>query len=307
MAIDRSTILRGPAVITFGGATLYSKSDIELELAIDTFEVTTSIYGRVDERVTDRVTKITFTPDGQWESISVLWPYATMALGDSVFTGTDRPLVIKTKEGKTLTFAAAALTKMPSLTLGATRTSMGALEFTCIGANNDDWTTASNLVAVASAAFSDATFDPSAIITEPMSAAWGASSPWNAFKTSDGWTIDFDLRLSPVVVDDEGLVDMTFDSLVVTAKATPLGITEANVITALKLQGAGATRGRSLQTGASDLVLTGASGRVIYVRNAQLTKGPLKFGSGALRVGELTWQATRKFTAGVAAPLFQIS
>lgn len=305
MPVSRTTILRGPAVVTFNGATLYSKTDIELELGLETFLVDTSIHGKVDERVIQRVTRVRFTPDGQFESQSVIWPYGAMALGASVFTGTDLPLVIKTVAGKTLTFAAAAITRMPSLLLGATRTMLGDIEFTCLGTDNEAWTVADNLVEVGTAAFSDATFAPSSIVTQPYTGAWG-SSPWNSISTQDGWTVDFDLQLAPVTTDADGLVDMTFQSLAVTARCRPLGITEADLVTALRLQGSGNARGRSLQLNSNDLVITG-TGAVITVKSAQIKSGPMMFGSGALRIGELTWVATRKFTAGVADTLFTVA
>ncbi len=302
----RSSILRGPAVVTFNGATLYSKGDITLTMELQTFNVDTAIHGKVDERVSDRVTRISFTPDGQFESQSVIWPYASMSLGASVFGSTDLPLVIKTVEGKTLTFKAAAITKMPSLVLASTKTMLGDIEFTCIGQENTTWTTDSSLVTVASAAFSDTTFAPSSILTQPYTGAWGASSPWSSISTMDGWQVDFDLQLEPVVTDADGLVDMTFASLEVSAKCRPLGILETDVINALRIQGVGNARGRSLQLNSNDLVITG-TGAVITVKSAQLKSGPQMFGAGQLRIGELVWVATRKFTAGVASPLFSVA
>jgi hypothetical protein len=292
--------------VTFNGATLYSKGDIQLEMGLETFDVETSMHGVVDQRVTDRVAKITFTPDGQYESLSVIWPYGAMNLGDSVFTGTDRPLVIKTREGKTLTFAAAAITKMPDITLGATKTMHGAIEFTCLGTDNTAWTGTNSLLTIATTAFSDTTFDPATILTQPYTGAWGVSSPWTSITTMEGWQVSFDLKLAPVITDADGLVDMTFESLSVSAKCRPLGILESDVLAALRVQGAGNARGRSLQTNSNDLVLTG-TGAVITLKSAQINKGPLAFGPATLRVGEIEWMATRKFTAGVAAPLFTVA
>lgn len=306
MPLTRSSIVRGPAVVTFNGATLYSKGDISLELGVETFEVATALHGKVDERVVTRVARVRFTPDGQYESLGVVWPYGAMNLGDSVFGATDLPLVIKTKDGKTLTFAAAAVTRMPSLNLGATKTILGDIEFTCLGADNTAWTAANSLVTTATAAFSDTTFDPASIVTQPYTGVWGVSAPWSSIATFDGWTVDFDLQMAPVTTDAEGIVDMTFQSLAVTAKCRPVGVTEANVIAALKLQDTGNARGRSLQTGSNDLVISN-TGVTVTVKSAQLKAGPLLFGSGTPRVGELTWVATRKFTAGAASPLFTVA
>lgn len=302
----RASIIRGPAIVTFNGATYYSKGDINLAVGLETFAVETALHGKVDERVIERVSKVTFTPDGQWESLGVTWPYGAMNLGDSVFGATDLPLVIKTQAGKTLTFACAAITKMPSIMLGATKTLLGDIEFTCLGTENEAWTETDNLVAVGTAAFSDTTFSSSSIITQPYTGAWGGSAPWSSIRTFDGWQVDFDLQLTPITTDGDGIVDMTFAGLAVNAKCSPLGVTEANVIDALRLQGAGNARGRSLNANSNDLVITG-TGVVVTVKAAQLKNGPLIFGAGARRVGELEWVATRQFTLGVASPLFTVA
>lgn len=307
MPIDRSTILRGPAIITYNGATFYSKGDITVELGLETFAVDTAAFGKVDERVTDRITKVRFTPDGQFEGLGVLWPYGSAAIGSSIFGATDVPLVIQTiADGKAITFNAAALTKMPDLELGATKTMLGEVEFTCLGTNNEAWTATSNLVSIAANAFADTSFSVAAILTQAYTGAWGGASPWSAITTSDGWKVGFSLGLTSVTTDADGMVDMTLESLEVTASCTPLGITEANLVAALKLQGSGATRGRSLASGSSDLVLTG-TGAVITLKGAQLKTGPMQFGRGALRVGELNWIATKTFSSGAPLPLFSVA
>lgn len=307
MPIDRSTILRGPAIVTYNGATFYSKGDITVELGLETFVIDTSAFGKVDERVQDRIARVRFTPDGQFESLGVLWPYGATSIGSSIFGASDTPLVIQTiSDGKAITFSAAALTKMPDLELGATKTMLGEIEFTCLGANNEAWTVADNLLAIASNAFADTSFSVAAILTQAYTGVWGASAPWNSISTSDGWRVAFNLGLTPVTTDADGVVDMTLESLEVTATCVPLGITEAQLAAALKLQGSGATRGRSLASGASDLVLTG-TGAVITVKGAQLKSGPMQFGRGALRVGELGWIATKTFSGGSPLPLFTVA
>src|SRR5690606_2508670 len=121
-------------------------------------------------------------------ALGVLWPYASATIGASVFGATDKPLVIQTVDGKQITYAAAAVTRMPSLSLSATRQIHGEVEFTCLGTNNEAWTATGNLVEVASVAFADTGFDPAAIITQPYTGAWGVSAPWSSIKTKEGWT-----------------------------------------------------------------------------------------------------------------------
>ena len=128
----RSEILRGPAIVQFQSQTFYSQGDIRVDLVNETFPVAVSNFGKVDDRVDKVMHRISFTPDGRFAALSVLLPYATATIGSSVF-GTDKPLTIWTVDGKKRVYAAAAVTKMPSLMLASTKTIFGAVEFTEIG------------------------------------------------------------------------------------------------------------------------------------------------------------------------------
>lgn len=306
MPLQRTSILRGPAVIQFDGQSFYSRDDITVELGLDTFEVRTSLHGKVDDRVSERIARVRFTPAGEWEALGVLWPYASATIGASVFGATDKPLVVQTADGKRITFQAAAVTRMPSLTLSATKQIHGEVEFTCIGTDNEAWTVTENLVDVRSQAFADTGFDPASIITQPYVGAWGATPPWNSIKSKEGWQVDFDLSLEPVTVDDDGTVDMTFGSLTVTAACRPLGISETQFIDALRLQGTGNARGRSLQANSNDLVISG-TGVVITLRKCQLKTGGMAFGPTTERIAQCQWVVTRQFIGGVAQPLFTLA
>lgn len=311
MPIARTSILRGPAIVTYDSQSFYSKSDILLELGVETFDIDASAFGKVDERVIERVARVRFTPAGEWEALAVLWPYGATTIGASVFTGTDKPLVIQTLDGTRLTFNAAAVTRMPSLRLSARETMIGEVEFTALGKDNEAWTVSNNLVATSSAAFSDTNFSIPAILTQPYTAVWdtGVGSPWNPFQTFDGFTVNFDLSLSPLTTDADGVVDMMFSRLGVSVQCQPLGITEAQMITALRLQGAGNARGRSLSANSHDLVLTGAvtSTAVITINSAQMKMGGAGFGPTTPRIAPVTFVATREFSTGTPVALFTLA
>ena len=306
MAVSRSSILRGPAVVIFGGSTFYTKDDIQLDLSLGTFDVPTSMFGKVDERVSSRATKVRFTPAGEWEALSVLWPYGASNIGDSVFTSSDVPLVIQTRDGKRLTLSAAAVTSMPDIVLSAGQTLVGPVEITGIGTDATEWTTDNSIITVASQAFSDTGFSSSAIKTQPYTAAWGGSSPWSSFQSMDGFRVSFDLGLSEIVTDSDGLVDMTVRDLAVRCRCRPMGITEAQLVTALKLQGTGNSRGRSLNSGSNSLVITG-TGVSVTLTGAALKVGGMEFGTTTPRIGEVEFVATRTFSTGVANALFTLA
>lgn len=309
--IDRTTILRGPAIVTFNGATFYTKDDVRIDMGLDTFDIANSIYGKVDERVSERRVNVTFTPSGEWENLTVLFPYSSTLIGASIYGATDLPLVIWSQAGTKMTFTAAAITRMPSISFSTTKTLLGPVTFTCIIGKSTDWVTADNLTKIETAAFTDpALFSSAAVITQPYTVKWGSTAPWGdtlGFQTQDGVLMDFDLATRPISTDSLGIVDITFERLVVSARCIPLGVSETDITAALKWTGTltGATRGRSLGSGGQAFTITG-TGVTASITGANLKTAPLAYGPATLRVGEVMFVGTRTFQAGVAQPLFAV-
>lgn len=302
----RTAIITGPAFIEFDGGKFYSKGDIDTGLDLETFEILTSAHGKVDERVTNITANVSFEPAGEWEHLAVLYPYGSTIHGASVFTGTDKPLKIHCLDGKLYTFKAAAVTQMPNITASATKTLLGQVRFTCLRADNSAWDTVDSFLTIAgSGASAETAFDPANIKTQPYVVAWGGSSPWNAIETSEGVAVDFDLSLQPIQTDTNGIIDMRFERLAVMARMVPLNAAESDILTALKIQGSGAARGRSLQSNSNDLTVTG-TGVSITLKKAQLKTAGYRFGAITLRNGEVGFVATKEFVSGVGQPLFTV-
>jgi hypothetical protein len=312
MPIARTSIITGPAIVQFGGGTFITKEDIKVTTGFDMFDVATSILGKVDERVKERKAEVTLTPAGEWENLAVLWPYGAMAFGKSIFDGAsfggsagDRTLIIHTIAGVKLTFQAAAITKMPDIILSATKTLIGPVTFTCINKDNTSWDTADSFVKVESAALANpnSSFDPANILTQPYLGAWAA--PFDSFSTMGGFAVSFNLKTNPIENDSDGIVDHRLADLSVEAKCQPIGFTEAQLVTALAMQGSGAVRGRSQKSIGTDLVISG-TGVEVLLSKASMRNGQLDFGAASPRIGEVIFSANRSFTAGVADPLFTV-
>lgn len=300
--IDRTTIITGPAIVTYAGQSFWSKGDVQLKPVNKRFNIETAAFGKVDERFSDRRFEVTFEPSGRFTTglAAVLWPYGATAIGASIFGSTDRALVIHGRDGVKLTLHNAALTQMPVIRLGVDKTIVGPVKFTCLLAKSTDPTNAAAYYTSASEAYpGDSGFDVADIITEAVGCAWGASAPWSAFVTEAGWDISFALRLSEQAVDGFGTVDITLQGLDVSAKAAPVGPTVAQVLTALKTNQA---FGTSLS--GDDLALTGTT--TVLIANAALIDAECRYGSQAKRVGVCEWIATRSFTTGTPDPLFSI-
>lgn len=310
MPIDRTTILRGPGVAVYNGATIFTQGDIEDDFGIETWQPDSSAHGKLDERVDLRRGAVRLTPVGEWEAaaLTALFPYRTTLIGASIF-GADVPLVIKTVEGHKHTYYAAAVTQMPDIYFGAKKTVFGQVGWSIMGKNNIAWNVADSFRKVEAEAFGDptwATFSPANVITEPPTITWATAVP-TTFKTVDGVTATFNLELENVETDEEGVVDQTLGDVGIMAKFRPLGQTEAEVQDMLGFQGVGGyTRGAKLLTKGFDLTIANSLGSLI-IHNAALVTAGFKFGRTTLRNGELGFVAARKFTGGKRDPLWTLA
>lgn len=84
MSTNLATIIGGPCLIQYDGATFRSKADVKLDPTIDTFAIENDLYGEVDVRVGNQPLKLTFTPEGRFADLSVLFPFLSASLGSLV-------------------------------------------------------------------------------------------------------------------------------------------------------------------------------------------------------------------------------
>lgn len=316
--MNRTTIIRGPAQITYAGDTYYSQGDIKLNLGHETFPIVNSAFGTVQYRSKQRTATISFTPVGNLLPVAgvngsyTLWNYGDKKAGDRLLGNSDVPLVIWTYGGVKYTFHNVALTKIPELMLSATKTVAGEATFTALGKIDVDPDNAESLMTLDTNAGppTDA-FDPDTVITEFYEGAYGSTAPWNELHTTNGWSLSFDLSLNPVTTDELGIIDWTVGDVRATARAQVLGITEANVISLGSLTGdpnkliyMHVKRGSKLPD-SNDLVITGTHLRAT-LNSAQVRMVPTQFGTATLRFADLEWNATRKVAGGVLEDVFKV-
>jgi len=288
MATTRQSIIRGPGAITFGGCTFHDASGITAEIDSATSDIPSSIAGKLDTIKTDQIGKVSLTPVGNLSEalLAVLFPaYArTPVIGQSLFGSSDAPLVVQSRAGTKVTFNAAALTKCPDLLLSPVKTAFGQAEFTALLANGKLPTDNGSFYAVAAQTYA---------LGEPPRVGLSGFHYTGTFgslsipDTVDGWTVGVDMQLSPVTTDSQGTIDYTLTGVNVTARCTPLGLTEAQIMAALPaLTG----RGKSLAS-ANDLVIASSGGLTVTLKKASLVTGPLNWGATTLRAGELGFTA----------------
>ena len=300
MSINRNTILRGPGTVKFGGATVFDASGITCEIESATAGLPSSVSGEIGTIKTDQTGKISFIPCGQISAaiLAALFPYASAAIGSSACGAADTPCVVHGMSGTRVTLVNCCVQKMPEIYLSPVKTAFGSVELAAALGLAKGPTDDAALYTVEQAAYDAGAPDPTGITGVAYAGTFGALSIPD---TADGWTITPEVTLNPVSTDTLGTIDWTVASVGCTAKCTPLGLTEEQILAALP-----ATRARGSLIGGDDLVVSGAGGLKVTLHGASLVTGPLQWGNTQLRAGEIGFTAHRTFSGGVPGPVFSV-
>ena len=294
----RTTIVRGPAKIAFDSATFYSKGGVSLTMTNSTFDKESDAYGVLGKSKTDFQVLVEFEPVGEIESLTVLFPYGSTAIGASIYGATDKPLVI-TAADATYTIRNAAITQMPSIRCSANNTAFGPVQFTGILDLGGDPSSLSDYYAVAAGAAIGTTFDPSKLVTAPYTATLGGST---TFFSEAGFEISFDLGLTPIVVDGIGTVDMSLQNLGCNITCIPVGVAENSFDTFFGSLDAG----EDLASATLDISTATSGGLNFDAAAVQIIDLQKRFSPTENRLGQLSMSARRTFTTGNPNALFTL-
>jgi hypothetical protein len=310
MALDKSLLSRGPALVTYGGDTFYTNADILSRFGPVWNPVNTSMYGQIDKVLSDRIFKLPLRLWGAWENLSVLFPSYAMApqVGASIFGTVATPLVILARNGDQITYANAQITKLANLFLGADSDLFAAdVEFTCI-IGNSSGTTMFNpedanayYTTATGQSYTEGAFAKTNFKRVRFTGAWGAIDGFTSVIPQRGFQVSWDLDTRPLACDGLGTVDFTIGQNVLqgACKCVPIQPTIAELEAQVAAQGV--PLGTLMSANVADLTLTGNGGSpVIVLKSAGIAEHGYAFGIEPLRQGEITWTTTRGFTAGVA-------
>jgi len=302
MAISRTNLGRGPAIVTFGGATLFTRSDINLRHTPMWNPVETSMYGMVDKFKRDLTIRIPLTLWGSWENLGVLFPSYAMSpqAGTSVFGTSDSPLVVLGRNGDQITYANAQITKLGNLYLGVDNELWAAeVEFTALLKNNTLPEAANAYFTVATGqAYSDNTFAKTNFKKVRWTGAWGSKTGFTTIVPQKGFNISWSFTYKTLGADGYGTLDMTVEMLMGACKCVPIPTTMAQIEAQSNAQGS--AHGTLLSVGtanAADLTLTGGASSVV-LKGAGMVENGYVFGIEPLRVGEVGWETTLGFSGG---------
>jgi hypothetical protein len=299
MAIQRSSLIRGPAKITFGGATFFTRDDIVLRHVPVWEPVVSSLHGQIDKFKRDFMIRFSVNLMGLWDNLGVLFPSALVnpVVGARIFGDTDTALVIHAKNQDRVTLHNCQITGLASLHLGVDQELFsGAVEFTALLKNNANPEDSGAYFTADTAAYTETTFALTAFKKARWTGAWGAKTGFTAIVPQGGFQVGWQLDLVPDVADGHGTIDMTIGNgaLVAQCRCVPLGPTPAQTDTAQDVE---AAHGTLLSAGSADLTLTAGSDSLVLT-NANLVESGRAFGTQPLRIGEVVWETTRLLTAG---------
>jgi hypothetical protein len=126
--------------------------------------------------------------------------------------------------------------------------------------------------------------------------------PYSLLETEAGVQVASEVELEERMTDRDGVVNARLTSAMMEAKLIPLSLGASNVMSMLKLQGTGATLGRSLNAGSKPLNIFSA-GIFVRVNGAAPKAGELAWNMQEDRARELTFVNTRVVTGGSLAPV----
>lgn len=308
MSVSRSALVVGPARCLFtpaaGLATFFTNDSFEVKLNSSRFEVHPQGFTQADQRDADRSVDWSLAPDGRWNAaiIAAFWPYLNAVPGASMPTNADQPFVAHGADGGLLTVLASYIKKMPNITLSAKKTLIGSVGFKGILAdgmntdNNDAYLT----YAATGGTLTDSGFVLSEIKTQPYTAVWGSVDGFVGFSGEDGFEISFDTQSKEIQLDGLGTVIEVLQKVGVMVKCKPGGPTAAQILAALKFQGAGNALGRSHAAGGAALTITGADGVNVFTSpKMSLVEAGYRFGNDVLRNGEIGFVANMDPASGV--------
>lgn len=260
------------------------------------------MYGRVTKTRGPRTIEVSVPLYGFWSNLSVLFPsYFLSGLPSARMFGTsDTPLTLLARNGDKIVLANAQITRIANLRLAANQQIFAAdVTFTALVANNTAPNAANAYYTITTAqTYAEGDFPQSNFKALTWTGAWGARTGFTSILTQDGWSVDWEIRTTPDMVDGIGAVDMFTELFWARATCIPVGPTLAQLDTAVDFQNTNAAVGADIYADTDDLVLTDGTSTLTLLKCAMVETG-LVFGPAKKRVKATSWESTRlNFTAG---------
>lgn len=300
MAINRTTLLSGPGFIAFAGASIHSEADITATLIEEWSDSVSSGFGRTGRKLIDRRVEVTAQPT-MWSNLGVLFPYAGLQIGDSLFGAEDVPLVITPRNGRPLTVRNTAITTLANLKASAVDSLFkSAITWTGLCANEaDPGKLASYFTQGAAATGVKLTgFDRTKVFKGRYTAVRDAVT----LRSDAGFDIDFAMQADPYRPSGEPTAQYYLRSLEAMVQCQPVALAESDYLALLN---------DDIDIGGEppchDITVAGpaAGWPSITIKNTHVEPGSYVYGAGQ-RNGPLTFQSIRLPAEDVLSELWAV-
>jgi len=304
-SISRSNLPgAGAPKITYNSAVLWTRGDVMVPLKQSLKEQVSSMYGRVTKTREGRMIEVNIPLYGFWDNLSVIFPsYFLSGLPSQRMFGTsDTAMTIIARNGDQIVLNNCQITKVANLKLAANQQVFSAdVTVTCLISNNTAPNAANAYYTITTgASYAEGNFPQTPFKSQTWTGAWGSRTGFTTILTQDGWSVDWEIKTTPDVVDGIGPVDMFTDLFWGKATCIPVGPTLAQLDTAADFQNTNAAVGADISADSDDLTLTDGTSTLVLKACAMIETG-LVFGPAKKRIKATSWECTRMgFTAGAA-------
>lgn len=324
------TTVVGQATASASAAAFQSEGEngpIDIQLAEDTAEYATGMFGYVGEQTRDQVAEISFRPFDNWGSLAQLYPpwlgvtvgatTGVLSVGGRPFGTAGAKVATKvwTPDGRLYNFIRTAVTGHPSLHLGVGKALFGDAKILCIGDETlalgaSSFLIASNAITESAASDPGGNFTLSDFVRGAWTGVWGTVAGFggaagtngttNPLQSEDEWTVDFTAKYDSLKVQGR-TYNVKLASVKAMARCKPYGPSHTDILARVLAH----TQGQRL--GSADLTLTGPSSKTIILKNAEVKGAGFRFGGTTLGTGEIGFVTETVFSTGAPQPVLVFS
>ncbi len=287
-------IIEGPAVISYDSFLYYTEGNISIAPDLKLRELMSSYFGPGDQRITDKIIAVSFTPIGMMDNNKAnYFPFDVSSLGKLVAPAVDKPVIIWAADGQKITLPAGVITSPPQLLLGVDKGPMGAMTISCLGDITKDDAAADAHYKIETAALAAHTLDwdkaPTPAYKLTLTLA-GEPDVVTEIDGLNGFVFDQRPTFTPRATNRYGTVNFKLSGFQPVVTFAPAYQSESAMLALWNFQGAAAAkRGASNKLGQSLRLLPAeddAKGIQIDFADCMIKSGSMIFGRDDPRHGD---------------------
>lgn len=302
----------GAPLVTYNGATLWTRADVMIPLAQSLQAQISSMYGRVTHTRQGRKIEFELPLYGFWDNLAVIFPnyLLNFIYGARIYGTVDVPLTLLARNGDKIVINNVQLVGISNLKLAANQQIFsGNFKFVGLISNNAAPTSSTAYYTRSTGnSYNDSGFPQADPMFLTWTGAWGALSGFTTIYTEAGWEVAWEIATKDDLVDGIGPIDMFTENCWLTASCIPVGPTRAQLDAEFDFQGANADVGADAAAGAVASLVLSAAAHSLTIYNAMIQKTEDVYAPFKKRQGQTIWTpANRPFSAGAPTAIAAVA